>query len=79
MKTDDDALVHLPTLARVARAFDAEGSGLHFAGDVNWGTFDLTRLHGHCWSMLPLGSLQFKPSQCAGEHGPVPFATGLSR
>ena len=43
---DDDALVHLPTLARVARAFDAEGSGLHFAGDVNWGTFDLTRLHG---------------------------------
>ena len=76
VKTDDDALVHLPTLARVARAFDAEGSGLHFAGDVNWGTFDLTRLHGHCWSMLPLGSLQFKPSQCAGEHGPVPFATG---
>ena len=76
VKTDDDALVHLPTLARVTRAFDAEGSGLHFAGDVNWGTFDLTRLHGHCWSMLPLGSLQFKPSQCAGEHGPVPFATG---
>ena len=45
-------------------------------GDINWGTFDLQALEGHCWSTRAAHSLGSKHTQCPLEFGPVPFATG---
>ena len=78
LKTDDDAVLHLPTLLLVVGALELtqEEPQLHYAGDINWSTMNLEALIGHCWSMVPLASLSWKQKKCAKEYGPVPFATG---
>lgn len=84
LKTDDDAVLSLPVLldllaaADTAAARDAPPGAppLVLAGDINWGTFDLQALEGHCWSTRAAHSLGSKHTQCPLEFGPVPFATG---
>ena len=53
-----------------------DAAPLVVAGDINWGTIDLSKLEGHCWSTRPAESLVWKGRQCQGEHGPAPFPTG---
>ena len=89
LKTDDDAVINMPLMLRLLDALDAAaapgggGGGssgdeapLVVAGDINWGTIDLGKLEGHCWSTRPAESLVWKRRQCQSEHGPAPFPTG---
>ena len=93
VKTDQDAVLNLPLLLRLTTATDAaatsvpgrEGSAdgpLVFAGDINWGTWNLTSLQGHCWADEPRAAVRnHKCKQrgqrcCPREYGPAPFATG---
>jgi hypothetical protein len=49
--------------AAAARGAPPGAPPLVLAGDINWGTFDLQKLQGHCWSTRAAHSLEVKRTQ----------------